>query len=139
MSCFSKKNTPYSLLIIQQSECIIRAQKFVNRVSIKEEFAGDQSDSVDVTIRVLDSWSTRPQIAISTSQNSKGPERKNFFWNRQQFDYRFTNRKSNGTTTNNLAYTKYQEHLHNNNTKIPHKFRQTIIKKTLLNGHLIRL
>jgi hypothetical protein len=126
MSCFSKKNTPYSLLIIQQSECIIRAQKFVNRVSIKEEFAGDQSDSVDVTIRVLDSWSTRPQIAISTCQNSLGLNERFFFWNRQQFDYRFTNRKSDGTTANNLAYTKYQEHLHKNNTKISHKFRRLL-------------
>ena len=80
MSCFSKKHRPYSLLIIQQSECIIRAQKFVNRVSIKEEFAGDQSDSVDVTIRVLDSWSTRPQIAISTCQNSLGLNERFFFF-----------------------------------------------------------
>jgi hypothetical protein len=100
-----KKNTPYNLLKIQESERIVRSQKFINRVSITEEFAGVKSDSVDITIRVLDSWSTIPKIAVSGSQNSLGLNESNFFGLGHQFDYRFTNRSSDGKTANNLAYT----------------------------------
>jgi hypothetical protein len=100
-----KKNTPYSLLKIQESERIIRAQKFVNRVTITEEFATAKSDSVDITIRVLDSWSSIPKISVSASQNSVGLNERNFFGIGHQFDYKFTNRSSDGKTANNLAYT----------------------------------
>jgi hypothetical protein len=100
-----KKNTPYNLLKIQESERIVRSQKFINRVSITEEFAGVKSDSVDITIRVLDSWSTIPKIAVSGSQNSLGLNESNFFGIGHQFDYKFTNRSSDGKTANNLAYT----------------------------------
>lgn len=100
-----KKNTPYNLLKIQESERIIRAQKYVNRVTITEEFANAKSDSVDITIRVLDSWSTIPKISVSGSQNSVGLNERNFFGIGHQFDYKFTNRSSDGKTANNLAYT----------------------------------
>ncbi|SDX41325.1 BamA/TamA family outer membrane protein [Flavobacterium degerlachei] len=100
-----KKNTAYSLLKIQESERIIRAQKFVNRVTISEEFTSTKADSVDITIRVLDSWSTIPKISVSGSQNSVGLNERNFFGIGHQFDYKFTNRSSDGKTANNLAYT----------------------------------
>lgn len=100
-----KKNTAYNLLKIQESERIIRAQKYVNRVTITEEFANAKSDSVDITIRVLDSWSTIPKISVSGSQNSVGLNERNFFGIGHQFDYKFTNRSSDGKTANNLAYT----------------------------------
>lgn len=100
-----KKNTTYSLLKIQESERIIRAQKYVNRVTITEEFTSTKSDSVDITIRVLDSWSTIPKISVSGSQNSVGLNERNFFGIGHQFDYKFTNRSSDGKTANNLAYT----------------------------------
>ncbi|HEY4619083.1 MAG TPA: hypothetical protein VIH09_12895 [Flavobacterium sp.] len=113
-----KKNTPYNALKIQESERIIRSQKFVNRVTITEELASAKSDSVDVTIRVLDSWSSIPKIVISGSKNSLGLNERNFFGIGHQFDYRFTNRSSDGKTANNLAYT------------IPN-IRNTFIKTTL--------
>lgn len=113
-----KKNASYNLLKIEESERIIRAQKFVNRVTITEELASAKSDSVDVTIRVLDSWSTIPKISVSGSQNSLGLNERNFFGIGHQFDYNFTNRSSDGKTANNLAYT------------VPN-IRNTFIKTTL--------
>ncbi|EIA07394.1 hypothetical protein [Flavobacterium frigoris] len=100
-----KKNSAYNFLKIQESERIIRAQKFVNRVTITEEFAGVKSDSVDITIRVLDSWSSIPKISVSGSRNSLGLNERNFFGIGHQFDYKFTKRLSDGKTANNLAYT----------------------------------
>ncbi|MGO4819668.1 hypothetical protein [Flavobacterium sp. W22_SRS_FP1] len=100
-----KKNTPYNLLKIEESERIIRAQKFVNRVSITEELISPQSDSIDISIRVLDSWSTIPKFSVSGSQSSLGLIERNIFGIGHQFDYRFTNRMSDGKNANNLVYT----------------------------------
>lgn len=100
-----KKNTPYNALKIQESERIIRSQKFVNRVTISEALTAPKSDSVDVTIRVLDSWTTQPRLAISNSKVALGLNERNFFGTGQQFDYRFTNRFSDGKDAHNLAYT----------------------------------
>ena len=125
-----KKNSPYNSFIMQESERIIRSQRFVNRVTITEELISKKSDSVDVYIRVLDSWSTIPKFEVSNSRISLGLNENNFFGTGQQFDYRFTNRFSDGKNANNLAYTipnikntfiktklKYQTDLDNNYTK----------------------
>tara|TARA_R110000868_G_scaffold243900_4_gene500029 strand:- start:1282 stop:3060 length:1779 start_codon:yes stop_codon:yes gene_type:complete len=125
-----KKNSEYNSFIIKESERIIRSQRFVNRVTISEELISKKSDSVDVYIRVLDSWSTIPKFEVSNSRISLGLNENNFFGTGQQFDYRFTNRFSDGKNANNLAYTipnikntfiktklKYQTDLDNNYTK----------------------
>jgi hypothetical protein len=125
-----KKNSEYNSFIIQESERIIRSQRFVNRVTISEELISKTSDSVDVYIRVLDSWSTIPKFEVSNSRISVGLNENNFFGTGQQFDYRFTNRFSDGKNANNLAYTipnikntfiktklKYQTDLDNNYNK----------------------
>lgn len=100
-----KKNTPYNAFLIKESERIIRMQKFVNRVTISVETASSQSDSVDVSIRVLDSWSTIPKIAISGTKMSLGVNERNFFGIGHQLDYIYTHRSSDGKSANNLAYT----------------------------------
>lgn len=125
-----KKNSPYNSFSIKESERIIRSQRFVNRVTISEELISNSSDSVDVYIRVLDSWSTVPKFEVSNSRFSVGLNENNFFGSGQQFDYRFTNRFTDGKNANNLAYTipnikntfiktklKYQTDLDNNYTK----------------------
>jgi len=100
-----KKNTPYNAFLIKESERIIRMQKFVNRVTISVETLTSQSDSVDVSIRVLDSWSTIPKIAISGTKMSLGVNERNFFGIGHQLDYIYTHRSSDGKSANNLAYT----------------------------------
>jgi hypothetical protein len=100
-----KKNTPYDALLIKESERIIRLQKFVNRVTITVEEATVQSDSVDISIRVLDSWSTVPKIAVSGNKTSLGINERNFFGIGHQLDYIYTHRTSDGKNGNDLAYT----------------------------------
>jgi outer membrane protein assembly factor BamA len=68
-----KENSIYDLFKIKETERIIRAQNFVNRVSITEKLTAPKSDSVDVFIRVIDTWSTIPKFSISSAKME-------FFW-----------------------------------------------------------
>lgn len=125
-----KKNNNYNLFLIKETERIIRTQRFVNSVTITEKFSSKKKDSVDIFIRVLDSWSTVPKLEISSSRLSIGLFENNFFGTGQQFDYLFTNRFSDGKNANNFTYTipnikntfinskvKYQTDLDNYYTK----------------------
>jgi len=100
-----KRNTPYNAYKVQESERLIRAQKYVTAVRISNQLASPASDSVDVTIRVLDSWSTIPKFSISSNQVSVGVKEKDFFGSGQQLEYRFTNRFSDGQNANEATYT----------------------------------
>lgn len=100
-----KKNTPYNAYKVQESERLIRAQKYVTAVRISNKLTSVASDSVDVTIRVLDSWSTIPKFSISSNQVSVGVKEKDFFGSGQQLEYRFTNRFDDGRNANEATYT----------------------------------
>lgn len=100
-----KRNQPYNAYKVQESERLIRAQKYVTAVRISNELASVASDSVDITIRVLDSWSTIPKFSISSNQVSVGFKEKDFFGSGQQLEYRFTNRFDDGRNANEATYT----------------------------------
>lgn len=100
-----KRNTAYDSYKVQESERLIRAQRYVTAVRITNEVVGATADSVDVTIRVLDSWSTIPRFSISSNQVSVGFKEKDFFGSGQQLEYRFTNRFDDGRNANEATYT----------------------------------
>lgn len=100
-----KKNSPYNAYKMQESERLIRSQKYVTAVRITNKIAGVASDSVDVTIRVLDSWSTIPRFSISGNRVSVGIKEKDFFGSGQQLEYRYTNRFNDGRNANDVTYT----------------------------------
>jgi hypothetical protein len=100
-----RKNTPYDTYKVKESERIIRSQRYINTVSITEQLTGTQSDSVDVIVRVLDSWSYIPKFSISNNQVGIGLKDKNFFGTGQQLEYKFTNRFSDGKNANAFTYT----------------------------------
>ncbi|SNR96477.1 hypothetical protein [Flavobacterium sp. ov086] len=100
-----KKNTPYNAYKVQESERLIRAQRYVTAVRISNQLTSVASDSVDVTIRVLDSWSTIPKFSISSNQVSVGFKEKDFFGSGQQLEYRFTNRFDDARNANAATYT----------------------------------
>ena len=100
-----KRNTPYDTYKVQESERLIRSQRYVSAVKVTNKVAGVASDSVDVTIRVLDSWSTIPKFSISSSRVSVGVKEKDFFGSGQQLEYRFTNRFDDGSNGNDVTYT----------------------------------
>ncbi|WP_319802317.1 hypothetical protein [Flavobacterium sp. N1736] len=100
-----KRNAPYDSYKVQESERLIRSQRYVSAVRITKKLASPASDSVDVTIRVLDSWSTIPRFSISGNRVSVGFKEKDFFGSGQQLEYRFTNRFEDGQNGNDITYT----------------------------------
>ncbi|HTG65884.1 MAG TPA: hypothetical protein VL859_05875, partial [Flavobacterium sp.] len=98
------KNKPYSLLEIRESERLLRSQNFINRVTITEKLTAPKSDSVDIFVRVLDSWSFVPKFNISNSKTGLGLKERNFFGLGHQLDYYYSNRKSDGQDANNMSY-----------------------------------
>lgn len=100
-----KKNKPFNAMVIQETERIIRSQRFVNQVSITEKLTSTKSDSVDVYVRVLDSWSTVPEFELSTSRVKLGVNERNILGTGHQFNYLFTNRFSDGKDAHDFTYS----------------------------------
>lgn len=101
-----KKDTPLDTLLLKESERLIRSQSFVRSALITAQLpeAERKSDSVDVTVRVLDSWSMIPEGSFSTSRSSLGIRERNFIGMGHELRFRFTRRFYEG---NNAYDTRY--------------------------------
>ena len=64
-----RENQLLDSLLIKESERLIRTQRFVTGVSSSIRIVAQ--DSVDVSIRVLDSWSSVPDFSISSTKSPK--------------------------------------------------------------------
>lgn len=73
-----KRNQPLDSIKLQESERMLRSQRFIRRVSVKPVAVSDTSDSVDVHIKVLDSWSWYPTGSLSTSSGRLSLTNQNF-------------------------------------------------------------
>lgn len=73
-----RKNKPLDSLLLKESERLIRTQKYVNKLSINVLQTYKNIDSVDVYIRVLDSWSIIPKASVSNSKTTLEFNEKNF-------------------------------------------------------------
>ena len=65
-----KKNERCDSLLLKETERLIRSQRYTREVSVIPVLVDKASDSVDVKIRVLDSWSLIPNGSLSGSQSS---------------------------------------------------------------------
>lgn len=73
-----KKNQELDSLLIEESERLVRSQRYIRRVVIEPKQISEISDSVDVNIRVLDSWSLIPTGSISSSRMNLELAERNF-------------------------------------------------------------
>ena len=73
-----KKNKPLDSILVKESERLIRRQRFVRSVAITSTLVSKNSDSVDVSIRVLDSWSLTPDYSLSGSKSTFFVRERNF-------------------------------------------------------------
>lgn len=73
-----KKNRPLDSILVKESERLIRRQRFVRSVAITSTLISKNSDSVDVSIRVLDSWSLAPDFTLSGSKSTFFLRERNF-------------------------------------------------------------
>ncbi len=74
-----KKNEVFDSIIVKESERLVQSQRFIRRAIIIPLAVENSKDSVDVTIRVLDSWSLIPTGSYSNSKSKIKMTERNFF------------------------------------------------------------
>jgi len=94
-----KRNTPLDSLLVKESERLIRSQRYVRTVTINSEIVSQ--DSVDVYIRVLDSWSIVPDFSTSGSRSTFRLTDRNFLGSGHEFASAYQKSHS----TNQSAYS----------------------------------
>lgn len=96
-----KKNRRLDSLLVKESERLIRSQRFTRSVTSEMKIVSE--DSVDVYIRVLDSWSLAPDVSSSTNKSKFYLKEKNIFGLGHEFSNSYTKSltsKENGYSTN---------------------------------------
>jgi hypothetical protein len=94
-----KKNKPLDSLLVRESERLVRSQRYIR--SITSHIKLVSQDSVDVYIRVLDSWSSAPDFSISSTKSKFYLTEKNFFG----IGHEFSNSYTNSLTGNKNGYS----------------------------------
>jgi hypothetical protein len=67
-----KEGQPFDSLLVKESERLIRQELYIQEVFFYPQHSGASRDSVDLLIRVLDSWSLLPEMGISGTRFSIG-------------------------------------------------------------------
>ncbi|NDP28655.1 MAG: hypothetical protein GZ087_14725 [Flavobacterium sp.] len=99
-----KKNKPLDSLLLKESARLIRAQSYINKVAITTRLTAKNGDSVDVFIRVLDTWSLLPKAGISDSKASFQLNDRNFFGSGHSINSKYNKRYSDGKNAYNIEY-----------------------------------
>lgn len=99
-----KKNKPLDSLLVKESMRLIRSQSYVNRVAITTQLAAKNSDSVDVFIRVLDTWTLLPRVSVSDSKASLQLNERNFFGSGHTFNSQYQERYEDRKNAYRLEY-----------------------------------
>lgn len=100
-----RKNKPLDSLLVKESERLIRKQKFIRAIQTNMQLSAPQSDSVDVYVRVLDTWSIIPKIQASDSKFYVDMNEKNFFGTGHQLEYNYKKQYSDGKNAQGVQYT----------------------------------
>jgi len=100
-----RKNEPLDSLAAKESERLIRRQRYVRSVVIKPIEIPGSVDSVDVSVRVLDSWSLIPTGAVSGSKGKFEITERNFLGLGHEIDNEFSRRFDNQKKAYSGRYT----------------------------------
>ncbi len=90
-----EQNDDLDTLLLDESERLLRSQQYIREVKITAH-AIKNSDSVDVKILALDSWSLTPQGVFSTNENKVTLKEYNIVGIGHQLNFSFANRLSDG-------------------------------------------
>jgi hypothetical protein len=93
----TRKNQPFDALRVKESERLIRSMDYVTDVSFYVKTTSENSDSVDIFIRVLDIWSLIPMGSTSTSATTIGLTDRNFLGLGHEFQNTYTRKYQEGT------------------------------------------
>lgn len=98
-----RKNKPLDSLLFKESERLIRKQRFVASVSTTLQLV--DKDSVDIIIRVLDSWSLIPDFSSSSAKTNFYISDKNFFGTGHQFSNSYSKNHNGSQDGFSTSYT----------------------------------
>ena len=96
-----KEKQPLDTLLIYESKRLMRSQSYIRSVKIDVKNVSTINDSVDVTVRVLDSWSIIPKGSGSKSGFNLTLNERNFLG----FGHKFNNRYSKDLNNGNSSYS----------------------------------
>jgi hypothetical protein len=99
-----RENRPLDSLLVKESLRLIRAQSYISRVAISTQLVTKNGDSVDIAIRVLDSWSLLPRVSVSDTKSNFQLNERNFFGSGHTFNSRYQKRYDDGKSAYNLEY-----------------------------------
>lgn len=72
-----KEGEEYNAQKLYESERLLRTMSFINRVNISVSDSTSSKDSIDVVVKVLDSWSLKPRLSYSGSKIGLGVTEEN--------------------------------------------------------------
>lgn len=99
-----KVGKPFDSLLLKESERILRRQHYIRTVSISTQFVSEASDSVNVYLRVIDTWNLIPDFASSSSRLKIALKDRNFFGLGHEFYTSYSNHK-NENSAHSISYT----------------------------------
>lgn len=103
-SLLIRENKPLDSLLVKESVRILRSQSYINRVAIETKLISKNADSVDVYIRVLDSWSIVPRVSLSGSQTNLNLNDRNIIGTGHTLNTKYKNRFGDGKKGYDLEY-----------------------------------
>ena len=99
------QNTEFDSYLFKESERLVRSGNFVKDVSFFVKSTSQKSDSVDIFIRELDTWSLIPEIYVSTSKSILNLTEENFMGLGHYFKNDFTRDFSKGIYAYSTDYS----------------------------------
>ena len=99
-----RENKPLDSLLVKESVRLIRAQSYISRVAITSQLTAKNGDSVDVFIRVLDTWSLLPKIELTDSKANLQLNERNFYGSGHTLNSRYQKRYDDGKSACKLEY-----------------------------------
>jgi len=100
-----RKNQVFDSLLVKESERLVRNREYIRDVSFFVKASSINSDSVDIFIRVLDTWSIIPKGSVSTSKISADLTDQNFLGLGHTFQGYYGRDYGKGVNTFNTNYT----------------------------------
>lgn len=98
------QNQPFDSLLVKESERLVRSQPYVRDVSFFVKAVSKNSDSVDIFIRELDTWTIIPAVTASTSRFTFRLTERNFLGLGHEFKNAYTWHSDSGDDAYSTKY-----------------------------------
>lgn len=90
--------------LLRESSRLLRDQNYVRKVKFVPTVV-EGTDSIDVTVRVLDSWSLLPKIKVTGNEYKFGAQERNFLGTGHKLEAYYSKRFEDGNNGYETAYT----------------------------------